>query len=212
MEESKICGTTLSKIRKSFFTGKIDKLLIAIQANGDYVVEEYNKLANYLETLKSHDDKLSTDFSRFLPKLDENEDYSILDELNKEALSDAELAELERESKNRSNATILANHILKSLFMRYHDKTQQSPSEEELLDMAFELLSLEYYLRRDALYKERLYRKKIVEYERQGKQRKLAEEAAKTSVEYRDYALAEGLMEMVNEFILLSKKRYKNNL
>lgn len=208
--EEKICGTSLEKIRKMYFTGKIDKLLVSIQANGNYDLDEYNKLADYLETLKVQDDKLSVDFSRFLPKL-ENDSYSVLDELNQDSLSDAEIAELEREKVNRANAVQMANKMLKGLFMKFYDPNQESPNEESLMDMAFEMLSLQYYLKRDSLYKERLFRKKIVEYERAGCQRKLAEEKAKTTVEFRDYALAEHLLESCKELILLAKKRYKDN-
>jgi hypothetical protein len=76
--------------------------------------------------------------------------------------------------------------------------------------MSFELLSLEYYIMRYVLYSERLYRKKIVEFERTGRQRKSAEESAKTTIEYRDYYLAQSLLDQVKEFILLAKKRYKD--
>jgi hypothetical protein len=210
MTEQVICGITSDKIRKSFFTGKVEKLLTDIQASGEYDVSEYEQLSGYLSSLKEQSESLSKNFSSFLPKIETEMPDTVLDELNRESLSEAEVSELDREKSNREFSVSIASKLLKSLFVRFHGKDQPNPSEEELMDIAFEVLGLQYYLIRDALYKERLYRKKIVEFERTGKQRKLAEEAAKTTVEYRDYYLAEGLKDLANEYINLAKRRYKS--
>jgi hypothetical protein len=211
-KKEKICGVEIEKIRKSFFTGKLGKLLIDIQATGEYTEADFNQLSDYLGTLKKRDEQITSNFANFLPKIESNEADSVLDELNKESLSEAEIAELEREKSNRDAAVQFASRMLKSLFVKFYSKTEQNPSEEELLDMSFEILGLEFYIMRDALYKERLFRKKIVEFERQGKQRKMAEEMAKTCVEYRDYYLSEGLLELCREFIMLAKKRYRDKM
>jgi hypothetical protein len=208
--ENKICGIDSVKIRKAFFQNKLPKLLIDIQASSEQTPEEYEKLSAYLEILKKEDDKLNSNFAKFLPSLETDEPDKVLDELNRESLSEAEIAELDKEKTNRDSAVREANRMLKGLFNKFRDKTQKAPSDDELMAMAFELLSLEYYLMRDSLYKERVFRKKIVDFERTGQQRKLAEEAAKTTITYREYALAEGLREMVKEFLNLTKKRYKN--
>jgi len=205
-----ICGTEIEKIRKAFFTGKLAKLLIDIQATGEYTETDFIQLSEYLHTLKKRDEQITNNFSSFLPKIEVIGDDSVLDELNKESLSEAEVAELEREKGNRSSAVQFASKMLKGLFVKFYSKTEQNPSEEELMDMAFEMLGLQYYLIRDAVYKERLYRRRIIEFERSGKQRKTAEEYARGETVYREFVLAEGLRDLAIEFINLAKKRYKN--
>jgi hypothetical protein len=208
-KDDEICGQSLDTIRKSYFKGKIPKLLSEIQATGEYYDEDFNELKTFLEALKKKDESLGKSFGMYLPKLEEETD-TILDDLNKESLTEAEKAELEKDQANREFSVKTSSSMVKSVFKKFYNPKEPSPSDNELMDMAFELLALQYYLIRDGLYKERKYRLKIVEYERTGKQRKLAEEYAKGGVEYRDYALAEGLKDIVNEFINLAKKRYKN--
>jgi hypothetical protein len=208
--DKKICGIEIEKIRKAYFTNKIPKLLVDIQASGISNKEELEILKKFLTSLRKEDEILNSEFVSFLPKVDYED--SVLDELNNESLSEIELEELNREKSNREAAVKHANHILKGIFMKYRDPNQKTPDDSELMDISFELLSLEYYIMRDCIYKERIYRKKIVEYERQGKQRKLAEELAKTTIAYRDFALAEKLMEMIKEFIMLAKKKYREIL
>jgi len=206
----KICGIEPKKIRASYFKGKIPKLLIDIQASGQHSNEDFDKLKAFLQVLKDKDEILTNDFVSFMPQIDTNEEDGILDELNQESLSEAEIADLNKEKDNRDKAVKIASKLLRGLFVTFYDPSKESPSEEKLMDIAFEMLGLEYYLIRDALYKERLYKKKIVSYERAGKQRKLAEDYAQGGVEYRDWALAEGLRDSCKELINLSKKRYKN--
>ena len=205
-----ICGQKEENIRKAYFKGKIPKLLTDIQASGDFSVEEYSKLKDFLQQLKERDERINNNFIQFIPKIEEEDSNSILDELNQETLSEAEIKDLEREKSNRENSVIIASKLLRGLFNAFYDPSKKTPSDEELMNLAFEMLSLEYYLIRDSLYKERLYRKKIVEYERGGKQRKTAEEYAKGGIEYRNWMLAENLRESSRELINLAKKKYKN--
>ena len=211
-KEETICGVTLKEIRKHYFKGKVEKLLLDIQANikEDFPVEDFEKLKKFLGSLRDSDRKLNKEFSEFIPKLDIDKDDSVLDELTQESLSESEMAELSKEKNNRESAVKIASMMLKKLFARFYNSSEASPNEKELMDMAFEMLGLQYYLMRDSLYKERLYRKKIVEFERSGKQRKMAEELAKTTTEYRNFNLAEGLNKLAVEFINLAKKRYKD--
>ncbi|HLN18763.1 MAG TPA: hypothetical protein VK255_01170, partial [Patescibacteria group bacterium] len=173
-----------------------------------YKVADFNELSGFLELLKAQDESINSQFTKFLPTLASDEVDSVLDEVNKESLSESEIALLEKEKSNREGAVAVAGRMLRTLYHRF--KEAKSPTDQDLMDMAFELLSLQYYLHRDALYKERLFRRKIVQFEREGKQRKTAEEYAKTLVEYRDWSLAEGLKDQVQEFINLAKKRYKD--
>ena len=201
----------LSKIRKNYFTGKVSKMLREMQATGEYKEEDFEPLKDFLGTLKKQDENLTENFLTFMPQvtsLDQSD--TVLDELNKESLSEAEISELAREKENREVSVQVAGRMIRSLFIQFHDKNQKSPSDDELMDMAFELLGLEYYLTRDALYKERIFRKQIVEFERAGKQRKLAEEYAKCGIPYREFVLAEGLKNSVLSFFNLAKKRYHN--
>jgi len=205
-----ICGTETSVIRKAYFSGKLNKLLLELQAKDDWGGVGWDSLKLYLESLKKKDEQITNNFASFLPKVEIDAPDSVLDELNKESLSEAELQEINKEQVNRENAVRMAGKMLKGLFNKFYDKAQESPSDENLMNMAFEMLALQYYLIRDALYKERLFRKRIVEFERMGRQRKLAEEMAKTETPYREWQLAEGLKETANEFINLVKKRYRN--
>lgn len=205
-----ICGVPIEDVRKAYFKGKIPKLLTDIQAGGEYDVADFLKLQEYLQELKDQDVKLSESFAGFLPRVDEEEADPLLDELSKETLSEAEVASLDKDKDNRENARMWASKILKGLFVRYHDQNKSNPSEDELMDIAFELLGLQYHISQDEIYKERLFRRKITEYERQGKQRKTAEEYAKVTREYRDWRAIQKLEEQVQEFINLAKKRYKN--
>ena len=208
--EAEICGIKENAIRKAYFSGKLNKILNEMQASGDWGTAGWERLKTFLSSLRKKDELMNKEFSEFLPAIEIEQPDSVLDELNKENLSEAERVELDKEKANREAAVVIASKMLKGLFMKFYDKRQKTPTEDELMDMAFELLGLQWYLIRDALYKERLYRKKIVEFERTGKQRKLAEELAKTTIEYRDYSLADGLKETTSEFINLTKKRYKN--
>lgn len=210
IDEEIICGVGISAIRTAYFKGKLPKLLLDIQATGEYEKEEYEKLKMFLATLKKKDEFLNKDFAQFLPAIEVDGPDTVLDELNRESLSEAELAELSKEQTNREHAVRFAGAMLKALFNKFYDKNKTAPNDEDLMTMGFELLALEYYLIRDCIYKERLFRKKIVEYERLGKQRKLAEEYSKTTVEYRDFKLSENLIDMCKEFINMAKKRYKN--
>lgn len=206
-----ICGVSKDKIRKAYFKGAINKLLTDIQASGDYTPEDYTALKDYFATLQDRDDKLSAEFSDFMPQLDTTIDGdSMLGDLNT-SLSESEVAELEREKANRETAVSYAGRMLKSLFAQFHDKRKPSPTDDELKDMSFEMLSLKYFLVRDTLYKKQLYQKRIIDIEKTGKQRKLAEDYAKTETAYREYILAERLEEMSQELINNCKKFYHEN-
>ncbi len=211
-DEEIICGVGASRIRTMYFTGKLDKLLNEIQSQGDWGTAGWERLKLFLSSLQKKDELMNKEFTQFLPRIEIEQLDSVLDELNQEKLSEAEIAELNKEKANREAAVTIASKMIKGLFLKFYNPKEKSPSEDELLDIAFELLSLEYYIMRDVLYKERVFRKKIVEFEREGRQRKLAEEAAKTTVFYRDFYLANGLLEMIREFILLAKKRYRDKI
>jgi hypothetical protein len=207
-ELDKICGFERGKIRKAYFTGKLPKLLNDIQALGEQTEESLETLKTYLQSLRDEDTSIGDGFSDFLPKDEDIQVDPVLDDLNKESLSDEEQSEMTRDETNRKNSVIHAVNILKSLFARF--RSDRKPTDDDLMDMGFELLGLQYHVGREEIYRERLFRKKITEYERMGKQRKAAEEYAKVCKEYRDWRVIEKLELQIESFINLAKKKYHN--
>lgn len=121
-KENLTCGIPVEKIRKAYFKGKIDKLLNELQAEKEYAKADYEELAGYLEFLKKTDTKINDQFAAYIPKIiTEDSPDMVLDELNRESLSKAEIAELDKEKDARSFAVRTASKMLKDLFKKFYN-------------------------------------------------------------------------------------------
>lgn len=189
-------------IRKAYFQSKLPKFLADVQAQQGIGESELEELKAYLEVLRAED----VNIIRALQLEKEEDEALIPDDVLEENLTPEQADELKKEKydceRSRKLAEKLINNISKKILSR------NNPSKDEIMDVALSLLGLTYYIDRETIFRERSFKKKVIEYVNQGIQRKEAEDFAKVSIEYRDLRLNEALSVRIKEFIMMAKKMY----
>lgn len=203
-----IGGFSKEEVRKAYFKRKMPDLLAKIQIKTDVDEEELEKLKEYLASLRSKEGSLIETVKDFLPEYDEDE---VLKEVSEEQLTPEEQVVIDEEREKRQSSIKIANMLMKQIANRYIKPNLKTPSKDELMDIAFELTGLGYYIDEERLYRKQLYKKKIVEFEKVGKQRKAAEEYAQTTKEYRDYKRLSDLRMRMDSFETNARKRWGGN-
>jgi len=195
----KIFDFPLKKIREAYFKGKLSKLLSEMQAKKEFKEEDIVKLKEYQEK------GIMKNLKGVVPEFEEK---VFLEDLSKDDMSKEEKERLEKEKVKRLSNVNTVNNILLKISQRFASQ-KNVPGERELIDMALEVNGLKYYVDDECLYREQLYRKKVVEFEARGKQRLTAEEYAKTTNEYRNYKKLQNLKKRVEVQTMIAMKQYK---
>lgn len=195
---------TKADIRKAYFKRKIPGLLAKVQETKDLKEEDLDKLKKYLKKLREKEGTLLETIEDVMPDYDDE----VLKKASEEKLSEREQKIYEEEKKKRKQAVMVANKLLKWVAKKYISDRLRNPKKEELIDVVFELLGLTAYIDEEKLFAKQDYKKKIIEYEMAGKQRKTAEEYAMVSKEYRNYKRLVDLSRRIEEFSQTARKRW----
>jgi len=191
-------------IRKAYFTGKLPEYLAKVQSIKEITVGELKELKLYLEKLRSEDTGIAGELG-----LELDEDKNVPDGVLEADLTPEQEAEIASERENNAKSIKLVNKMLNNVAQRILSKTNV-PSREELIDTSLALVGLTYYIDREYIFLKRMFKKKLIEYVKQGSQRKEAEDYAMVSAEYRDLETNELLRERIKEFTMIAKKMYDN--
>lgn len=206
VDKKTICHVTPTKIRKAFFTGKLDELLDEIQSKDSISADEVKELEAFLDLLaaekKEAREKLGKKYKVVAddditpPTVDE-----LVDEVNPEKL-EAWRKKVEENTKR-----------VRDIISAVSTAARKSAVNIEILkDLVLEIHGLQHYIDQDRVYKDQLYRERLTKIiDEYGVSRKEAEERAKLTKEYRDYKLAVLSTENVNEFIMSAKKKMGNS-
>lgn len=201
-----ICHASPAKIRKAFFTGKLDELLDEIQSKDSIGADEVKELEAFLDLLaaekKEARDKLGKKYKVVAddaitpPTVDE-----LVNEINPEELAAWRKKVEENTGRVREIISVVSTAARKS-----------AVNIEILKDLVLEIHGLQHYIDQDRVYKDQLYRERLTNIiDNYGVSRKEAEERAKLTKEYRDYKLAVLFTQNVNEFIMSAKKKMGNS-
>jgi hypothetical protein len=202
VENNLICGIEKSKIRTAYFTNKMAKILADVQAKEEISENDLDELKNFLYSLRDKEKKTMEDFKDVVPEFSNR---IVLDGLSKSK----ENEESSEEKNRRLNSLNRINNIMLQIAESYRTGNNV-PNQQDLMEKAFELNGLSYYLDEECLFWEQRYKKKIVKFESMGRQRKTAEEYAKTTVEYKNYKRLANIRARVKSAIMAGMKFYKS--
>jgi len=197
MEEKK-----QKEIRKAYFSGTINKLLDKYAADRILEPEELKEIDETLEILQMERADLHQILSTYDLKEKEMmvlpgaEELMNMGEDKKQAI---EKWEKEREVDYRKAQEIFSQAKNKAL----------GANLDQYMEWGFELVHLQYNLDLYRIWKDQMYRAKIIKFvDTYGCSRAEAEERAKITSEYREYKKAVLFRELVQENIMLCKKKY----
>lgn len=187
------------KLRKAYFGGQLPKYLDGLLANGANE-EEIKALEPQLEELQKERDAMQQRVRTF--DLKDTISLPGVDELM--ALSEAKNEALERWEAERESDYQKAREI----FSQARNADLRA-NRDQYLDWGFELAQLQYNLDLFRVWKDQLYRARLVRImDGYGCSRAEAEERAKLTPEYREYKTAVLFRDLVEEVIMLCKKKY----
>lgn len=188
------------EVRKAYYSQQLNTYLDKQAASGDFGEDKARAVYKELERLEKERTELHKEISTFdiakkiaLPQVQE---LMRLEDGQKQAI---EAWEKQTEGKYQEARKIFAqakNSDIRGNIDRY-------------IQYGFELAELQYDLDVYRVWKDQLYRAKLVYFmDTYGISRAQAEERAKITQEYRDYKKAVLFRDLVEEFIMLCKKKY----
>ncbi len=207
-KEKTICGKTEKEIRKIYFSKRVPDLLAEIQMKKGITEKELNELSTFLGKLR--DEEKNT-----LKKITEKigcEAIGISENIppTVEELT-TEMTEEEKVKFETWKAEVdIAIDTVKGLI---RDATQTAfarkmVDREKWLDWGLTIANLSRYIDADRVYKDQLYRKRLIEIiDKYGVSRKEAEERSKITKEYADYKNAVLFKDNLEEIIRICKKK-----
>lgn len=206
-EEKLICGKTEKEIRKAFFKNELGKFLSEIQIEKDISKDDLKYLNNYIETLKSKNDKIVDE----AVELFGGKVVGVETENKPPTVEELRSGESDKEWREKADKAIkyiqtVLNNIRKA---KAEGKTIK---QNFWIDESFTILSFEDLIDKDRVFKDQLYRARMTEIiDKYQISRKEAEERAKLTKEYSEYKNAVLLKERITEFIYLCKKKDGHN-
>ena len=205
---------TKEDVRKAYFRGKLLDLMSKLQQEEVLTGESIELLETYLAELKQEETALLERFSKILHTKEGVSDV-VLESLYEEDLSEEEKKHIQ-EKDVRERAINEASELMQQIAFSYISlrkgkggKKMKIPSKEDIMDGIFQLIGLSYYIDEEMLYLRQLYKRRIVEFEKVGKQRKTAEEYAMTTKEYRAYKRLSMMRERIRSFEMAGMTRFK---
>lgn len=205
---------TKEQIRTAYFKGKLLDLLSKLQQDEVLTGENVQALEAYLSELKSEETALLERFGKVLHSKEGVSDV-VIESLYEEDLSEEEKKHIQ-DKDIRERAINEATELMRQIAFSYihvrkgkAGKSMKIPSKEDIMDAIFQLIGLSYYIDEEMLYLRQLYKRRIVEFEKAGKQRKTAEEYAMTTKEYRDYKRLSMMRQRIKSFEMAGITRFK---
>jgi len=205
---------TKADVRKYYFKGKLLDLMSKLQQEEVLTGESIELLEKYLSELKGEETALLERFGKVLHTKEGVSDV-VLESLYEEDLSEEEKKHIQ-DKDVRERAINEATELMRQIAFSYiqfrkgkTNKTLKIPSKEDIMDAIFQLIGLSYYIDEEMLYLRQLYKRRIVEFEKAGKQRKTAEEYAMTTKEYREYKRLSMMRERIKSFEMAGMTRFK---
>ncbi len=189
------------ELRKAYFSGTIEKLIdkYAIEKITKKTLEEVDE---FLAGLKEERAKLQKRISTY--NLKEKEVMVLPGVSDLMNLTEGKKQALEQWEKQREIDYQKAQNIFAEA------KNQAMGANMDIyMQWGFELAQLQYQLDLYRVWKDQLFRAKIINFmDSYGCSRAEAEERAKITPEYRDYKKAVLFRDLVEEVIMLCKKKY----
>lgn len=187
-------------IRKHYYQGKVSEYMDKRCAKGEITEEEAKSIFSYLEELEKERKKLQS-ISKKFDLIGQVDLPSVQEIMSIDGGKHKKILEWEEEMKKKYTE-------VQKMFQEIK-KVDNSSNVDKYLDWGFELTRQQYFLDNYRVWKDQLYRAKIVEFIDLYKcSRAEAEERAKLSEEYRDYKKAVLHRDLVEEVIMLCKKKH----
>lgn len=202
-KEESLCGFSKEYIRKKFFDRELGKLLNEIQANQKVGDKELNELIAFLSTLRDEDKTILEKMMAVFP------DAKLVDDSEVKPPSVEELMGGVSDKEWRQKADMAMDFITKTL-----DQLRQAVANKNKipanywLDTAIVFLSYQEILERDRVYKTQQYYARLTNIiDESGCSRLEAENRSKLTKEYADYKYITLLLERIDKFDMLCKKK-----
>jgi len=204
-----ICGKTKKEIRKAFFNHEINNLLSEIQADEKISKKDLDQFVSFLSDLEQERKKSIKKVIRDIgiEALGIRDDLKppSIDELRKGQTAE-EKAKFSKWQADVVNAETRIKEIMRNTSISAFERKQVQ--REQWLDWGLEIANLVRYLDESRVYKDQLYRIKMIAIiDNNGCSRKEAEERAKITQEYADYKNATLLKDNIEEIIRICKKK-----
>jgi hypothetical protein len=206
-KEASIGGVPVGKIRKAYFTGKLDVVMGSIQAKGEVTPEVLTELDLFLTNLKASEESMVEKLKRFFPQPEDAREKLFLAEALGETLSDDDMLKIADEKASCTSAIDTAIKLMKDRANQIFLKTT-TITPEEYMDDAELFSRLMYYICGAELLGKIHFKKKVAELIVKGHQRKQAEDLAMITLEYYRWQEIVIVKERVDDIIMLAKKRF----
>lgn len=204
-----IFGIEKDKIRKAYFTGKLDVILKEIQEKNEVTTENSSELIAFLGALKNQDKDLFEMVKAQVGSEMIGEEEVIKSpslDMFDHKMTPEEIEEFNAWRKNADRAIKFVNDLMSRISKDIFEKVQIR--KDDFIDYGIEISGLMKYIDEDRIYKDQIFRRELTRIKDEyGCSRKEAEEYAKLTKEYKDYKFATLFRENLDGFIMLLKKK-----
>ena len=206
-DEKLICGVSESYIRKKFFNKELAKLLAEIQGSQKITDSDLMELTDFLTTLKSDDKSVAEKIMAIFPESKIIEGDEIKPPTVDELMSGA------NDSEWREKADMAIKFISTTLDnLRMDIAEKKKIPDNYWLDTAIIFISFQDILERDRIYKTQQYYARLTNIiDESGCSRLEAENRSKLTKEYADQKYISLLLERMDKFDMILKKRDAEN-
>ncbi len=202
-EEELICGFTKEHVRKKFFNREVGQLLTEIQSKQKVDEKEVQELISFMSDLQDEDKTMVEKIMKAFPGA------KIIDDSEIKPPSVDELMTGVSDDEWRKKADLSIEFITKTL-----DNLRQAIAEKNKipdsywLDTAITFLSYQDILEKDRVYKTQKYYARLTNIiDEHGCSRLEAENRSKLTKEYSDYKYISFLIERMDKFDMLMKRK-----
>lgn len=202
-DEKLICGMSESYIRKKFFKRDLGQLLTEIQENKKVDEKEIQELIDFMSGLEKEDKTMVQKIMDAFP------DAKIIDDSEIKPPSVEELMDGGNDDSWRKKADTYIEFITKTLDeLRVKVANKDKIPDSYWLDIAIIFLSYQDILEKDRIYKSQKYYARLTNIiDDHGCSRLEAENRSKLTKEYADYKYISLLLERMDKFDQLMKKK-----
>ena len=206
-DKNLICGMTPEYIRKKFFNREIGQLLTEIQSENKIEEADLDRLISFMTELKGEDKSVVDKIMLAFP------DAKIVDDSEVKPQSVEELMKGVSDKEWRTKADQAIIFITNTLEkIRHAVANKQKIADNFWLDTAVVFLSYQEILEKDRVYKTQKYYARITDIiDTIGCSRLEAENRAKLTPDYADYKYITLLLERMDKFDMLAKKKDNEN-
>lgn len=192
----------LAGLRKAYHSASLDKWLNEFLAAGEMNEEASKEIYAFLEVLEAEKNETLAQFTIF----------NVKESVNLPGVSELmDLTGSQKQALEKWGEAREADYQKAKEIFTQARKNELRINTNQYLNWGFELAGIQFDLDLYRVWKDQLYHARLVDImDSHGISRSEAEERAKLTPEYRDYKKAVLFRELVEEVIMLCKKRYSN--